>query len=318
MCGIVGLFLKTDDMRPQLGTLLSDMLITMTDRGPDSAGVAIYGAETPGQVKITIQSDTPDVAYDGLIEAMATEIGVTPDLRRVDTHAVLTVAEADEIAARDWLMARGLRIMGAGHAMEIYKEVGLPADVTDAEAMRAAFDRFIDQTGRLDVLFNNAGIFGPMGPIDEVPLDGLDQVLNVNIRGMFIAAQLAFGQMRRQDPKGGRIINNGSVSAYVPRWGSAPYTASKHAITGLTRTLSLDGRPYDIACGQIDIGNAATEMTARMKIGVLQANGSIEAEPTFDAEHVARAVVYMAGLPLDVNVPFMTVIATQMPFVGRG
>lgn len=137
MCGIVGLFLKTDDMRPQLGTLLSDMLITMTDRGPDSAGVAIYGAETPGQVKITIQSDTPDVAYDGLIEAMATEIGVTPDLRRVDTHAVLTVAEADEIAARDWVMARGLRIMGAGHAMEIYKEVGLPADVTERFGLRA-------------------------------------------------------------------------------------------------------------------------------------------------------------------------------------
>lgn len=207
-----------------------------------------------------------------------------------------------------------LEEMAASHA----KAIALPADVTDADAMRAAFDRFIDQTGRLDVLFNNAGIFGPMGPIDEVPLDGLDQVLNVNIRGMFIAAQLAFGQMRRQDPKGGRIINNGSISAHVPRPGSAAYTASKHAMTGLTRSISLDGRPFNIACGQIDIGNAATDMTVRMQEGVAQPDGSVRAEPVMAAENVASSVLHMASLPLDANVQFMTVMATTMPYIGRG
>lgn len=200
-----------------------------------------------------------------------------------------------------------LEEMAAGHA----KAIALPADVTDAEAMRAAFDRFIDQTGRLDVLFNNAGIFGPMGPIDEVPLDGLDQVLNVNIRGMFIAAQLAFGQMRRQDPKGGRIINNGSISAHSPRPGSTCYTLSKHAITGLTRSLYLDGRAHGIACGQIDIGNAESEIVSDLK----------SHQPdmaTMDVAHAARSVLHMADMPLSAHVPFMTVMATQMPYIGRG
>ncbi|WP_336096763.1 SDR family oxidoreductase [Roseovarius sp. CH_XMU1461] len=200
-----------------------------------------------------------------------------------------------------------LEEMAASHA----KAIALPADVTDAEAMRAAFDRFIDQTGRLDVLFNNAGIFGPMGPIDEVPLDGLDQVLNVNIRGMFIAAQLAFGQMRRQDPKGGRIINNGSISAHSPRPGSTCYTLSKHAITGLTRSLYLDGRAHGIACGQIDIGNAESEIVSDLK----------SQQPdmaTMDVAHAARSVLHMADMPLSAHVPFMTVMATQMPYIGRG
>ncbi|EAP77841.1 SDR family oxidoreductase [Roseovarius nubinhibens] len=200
-----------------------------------------------------------------------------------------------------------LEEMAASHA----KAIALPADVTDAEAMRAAFDRFIDQTGRLDVLFNNAGIFGPMGPIDEVPLDGLDQVLNVNIRGMFIAAQLAFGQMRRQDPKGGRIINNGSISAHSPRPGSTCYTLSKHAITGLTRSLYLDGRAHGIACGQIDIGNAESEIVSDLK----------SHQPdmaTMDVAHAARSVLHMADMPLSAHVPFMTVMATQMPYIGRG
>ncbi len=200
-----------------------------------------------------------------------------------------------------------LEEMAASHA----KAIALPADVTDAEAMRAAFERFIDQTGRLDVLFNNAGIFGPMGPIDEVPLDGLDQVLNVNIRGMFIAAQLAFGQMRRQDPKGGRIINNGSISAHSPRPGSTCYTLSKHAITGLTRSLYLDGRAHGIACGQIDIGNAESEIVSDLK----------SHQPdmaTMDVAHAARSVLHMADMPLSAHVPFMTVMATQMPYIGRG
>lgn len=200
-----------------------------------------------------------------------------------------------------------LEEMAASHA----KAIALPADVTDADTMRAAFDRFIDQTGRLDVLFNNAGIFGPMGPIDEVPLDGLDQVLDVNIRGMFIAAQLAFGQMRRQDPQGGRIINNGSISAHSPRPGSACYTLSKHAITGLTRSLYLDGRAHGIACGQIDIGNAESEIVSDLK----------SHQPdmaTMDVAHAARSVMHMADMPLSAHVPFMTVMATQMPYIGRG
>lgn len=200
-----------------------------------------------------------------------------------------------------------LEEMAAAHA----KAIALPADVTDADAMRAAFDQFIAQTGRLDVLFNNAGIFGPMGPIDEVPLDGLDQVLNVNIRGMFIAAQLAFGQMRRQDPKGGRIINNGSISAHSPRPGSTCYTLSKHAITGLTRSLYLDGRAHGIACGQIDIGNAESEIVSDLK--------SHQPEmATMDVAHAARSVLHMADMPLSAHVPFMTVMATQMPYIGRG
>ncbi|CAN0601635.1 unnamed protein product, partial [Ectocarpus sp. 12 AP-2014] len=168
------------------------------------------------------------------------------------------------------------------------------------------------------VLFNNAGNNVPQAPIGDVPPEDFLKVINVNLYGAFLAARGAFNLMRRQDPQGGRIINNGSISAYVPRPGSAPYTSSKHAITGLTRTISLDGRPYNIACGQIDIGNAASEMTARMVGGVPQADLSIKPEPVMDVQNVATSVLHMADLPLDANVQFMTVMASAMPYIGRG
>jgi NAD(P)-dependent dehydrogenase (short-subunit alcohol dehydrogenase family) len=187
----------------------------------------------------------------------------------------------------------------------------LPCDVTDAVAMKAAFDAFIDRFGQLDALFNNAGMFGPSGPIDEVPLAAWSEVMNVNLNGMFIAAQLAFGHMRNQSPQGGRIINNGSLSAHVPRPNSICYTTTKHAITGLTKTLSLDGRPFDIACGQIDIGNAESAIVAGLK-------ASQPDMETMDVSHAAEAVFHMASLPLSANVQSMTVMATKMPFVGRG
>lgn len=183
--------------------------------------------------------------------------------------------------------------------------VVLPADVTDAAAMEAAFKAF----GHLDVLFNNAGIFGPAGSIDDIPLADWEQVLSVNLHGMFIAARLAFGQMRAQG--GGRIINNGSLSAHVPRPGSVCYTTTKHAITGLTRSLSLDGRPFGIACGQIDIGNAESEMVASLKAQ----NPGMD---TMDVAHAAASVLHMADLPAEANVQFLTVMATNMPFIGRG
>lgn len=196
--------------------------------------------------------------------------------------------------------------------------VALPADVTDAAAMEAAFAGFVKEAGRLDVLFNNAGMFGPSGPIDEIPLDGFDQVMNVNIRGMFIAARLAFGQMRRQAPQGGRIINNGSLSAHNPRSGSVCYTLSKHAITGLTRSLSLDGRDYDIACGQIDIGNARSELVEELNARALATDPDVVLMPMMEVEEAARSVLHMAEMPPEANVQFMTVMATKMPYIGRG
>jgi NAD(P)-dependent dehydrogenase (short-subunit alcohol dehydrogenase family) len=194
----------------------------------------------------------------------------------------------------------------------------LPCDVTDPAAVEAAFGAAVATWGRIDALFNNAGGGLVAQTIDEVPWQEWRRVMAVNVDGMFLCARAAFAQMRRQSPQGGRIINNGSISAHAPRPGSVAYTVSKHAVTGLTRTLALDGRPFDIACGQIDIGNAATDMTARMSGGVPQADGSIRAEPTMDVQDVARAVLYMAGLPPSANVPFMTVMATKMPFIGRG
>jgi NAD(P)-dependent dehydrogenase (short-subunit alcohol dehydrogenase family) len=194
----------------------------------------------------------------------------------------------------------------------------IPTDVTDPEAVAALFRAVHDEFGRLDVLFNNAGIGAPGVDIDELSVEQWQAVVNVNLTGAFLCTRQAFGLMKRQSPRGGRIINNGSISAYTPRPNSAPYTATKHAITGLTKSTSLDGRKYDIACSQIDIGNAATEMTARMAKGVPQANGEIVVEPRLDVDHVARAVVFMANLPLDANVQFMTVMATKMPFIGRG
>ena len=196
--------------------------------------------------------------------------------------------------------------------------LAVPCDVSDPDAVDGLFAATEKRFGRLDVIFNNAGTNAPALPFGDLTFEQWKAVIDVNLTGAFLTARGAFNQMRKQDPQGGRIINNGSISAHVPRPGSAPYTASKHGITGLTRTISLDGRPYNIACGQIDIGNAATDMTARMSVGVPQANGTIATEPTMDADRVADAVVHMAGLPLDVNIQFMTIMATKMPFIGRG
>jgi NAD(P)-dependent dehydrogenase (short-subunit alcohol dehydrogenase family) len=193
-----------------------------------------------------------------------------------------------------------------------------PADVTDEASVRALFDRTLARHGRLDLLFNNAGTFPPARELDTVPLAEWNAAVAVNLTGAFLCSREAFRVMRHQRPRGGRIINNGSISAQVPRPRSVAYTATKHAITGLTRSTALDGRAYDIACGQIDIGNAATDMTEPMAAGVLQADGSVHPEPRMDLADVARAVRYMADLPLDANVATMTVMATKMPFIGRG
>ncbi len=194
----------------------------------------------------------------------------------------------------------------------------VPTDVSKPDSVRALFAKTKEAFGRLDVLFNNAGIGAPGVPMEDLTYEQWNAVVQVNLTGAFLCAQEAIRMMKAQVPRGGRIINNGSISAYAPRPNSAPYTATKHAITGLTKSISLDGRNFDIACGQIDIGNAATEMTERMAAGVVQANGSMMAEPRMDLKHVADAVVFMANLPLDANVQFMTVMATKMPFVGRG
>ncbi|HET6748982.1 MAG TPA: SDR family oxidoreductase [Actinomycetes bacterium] len=194
----------------------------------------------------------------------------------------------------------------------------VPADVTDEASVRALFDQAVERHGRVDLLFNNAGSFSPARDLDTVPLAEWNAVVAVNLTGAFLCTREAFRVMRGQRPRGGRIINNGSISAHAPRPRSVAYTATKHAITGLTRSTSLDGRAYDIACGQIDIGNAATDMTQAMAAGVPQADGSVRPEPRMDVADVARAVLYMAGLPLEANVATMTVMATRMPFVGRG
>jgi NAD(P)-dependent dehydrogenase (short-subunit alcohol dehydrogenase family) len=194
----------------------------------------------------------------------------------------------------------------------------VPTDVSDPESIRALFAKTKDTFGRLDLLFNNAGIGAPPVPMEDLPFEKWKAVVDTNLTGSFICTQEAIKIMKSQQPRGGRIINNGSISAHAPRPFSVAYTSTKHAITGLTKSTSLDGRKYDIACGQIDVGNAATEMTERMKKGVPQANGTVEVEPTMDVQNVAKAVVYMASLPLDANVQFLTVMATKMPFVGRG
>jgi len=207
-----------------------------------------------------------------------------------------------------------VRVAGrrSGDVVAVVTDVGNPASVA------ALFDTVAQKFGRLDLLFNNAGTGAPAVPLEDLPLETLQTVINTNLLGAFLCTQHAIRIMKSQTPRGGRIINNGSISAHAPRPNSAPYTATKHAITGLTKSTSLDGRKYDIACGQIDIGNAATEMAARMASGVPQANGEIAIEPLMDVAHVANAVVYMASLPIIANVQFMTVMATKMPFVGRG
>ncbi len=196
--------------------------------------------------------------------------------------------------------------------------LAVSTDISNPDAVEALFTKTREAFGRLDVLFNNAGIGAPAVPMEDVSYQQWNAVVGVNLTGAFLCAQHAIRLMKAQNPRGGRIINNGSISAHAPRPNSAPYTSTKHAITGLTKSISLDGRNYDIACGQIDIGNAATEMTERMAAGVPQASGAVLAEPRIDVRHVADAVLYMANLPLDANVQFMTVMATKMPYIGRG
>lgn len=214
--------------------------------------------------------------------------------------------------------AEPLQALAAEAAARGQSAVAVPTDVTDPASVQALFETIEQEFGRLDLLFNNAGVNAPAVPMDELPLDAWFNVVNTNITGVYLCARAAFGLMRRQSPQGGRIINNGSISAHTPRPYTAPYTASKHAVTGLTKALALDGRAFHIVAGQIDIGNALTELSERMTRGVLQANGTTAPEPMMDASHVANAVRHMASLPLDANVLNMTVMASAMPFVGRG
>jgi len=224
------------------------------------------------------------------------------------------------------LGANGFHVVVTGRRLDALEETvaligngsAIATDITNPDEVDALYAQIEADHGRLDLLFNNAGNNVPSAPIGDIAVEDFLKVINVNFIGAYIAARGAFNLMRKQDPQGGRIINNGSISAYVPRPGSAPYTSSKHAITGLTRSVSLDGRPYGIVCGQIDIGNAASDMTARMAGGVPQADLSIKPEPTMDVQHVADSVLHMASLPLSANVQFMTVMASAMPFIGRG
>jgi NAD(P)-dependent dehydrogenase (short-subunit alcohol dehydrogenase family) len=228
------------------------------------------------------------------------------------------------------LLAAGWRVAAAGRREHPLAEsvaggdwpadaaLIVPTDVAAAESVAALFAAVGERWGRLDLLVNNAGVFGPAGAVDELTPQQWQQIVGTNLTGAFLCAHHAVRMMKAQDPRGGRVINNGSISAHSPRPNSVGYTATKHAITGLTKSIALDGRKFDIACGQIDIGNAATEMTAGISHAALQADGSLLGEPTFDARHVAAAVLYMASLPLDANVQFMTITATKMPFIGRG
>jgi len=231
-------------------------------------------------------------------------------------------AAATALAADGWhVVVAGRRPDPLDQLVHDHPELQLdavPTDVTDEESVRELFRTTVDRHGRLDLLFNNAGTGGPKGDLDTISLADWQACVAVNLTGAFLCTREAFGQMRRQVPRGGRIINNGSISAHVPRPQSIAYSATKHAISGLTRATALDGRPYDIACGQIDIGNADTEMTGQMAIGVLQADGSVRPEPRMQLADVAKAVLYMAALPLDANVATMTLMATKMPYVGRG
>jgi len=228
------------------------------------------------------------------------------------------------------LLKDGYRVTLAGRRKPLLEETAalagaatknalvVPTDVGKPDQVQALFEKIRESFGRLDVLFNNAGGNAPGVPFEDLPFEKWQSVVDVNLTGMFLCAQAAFRMMKDQSPRGGRIINNGSISAHTPRPGSAPYTATKHGVTGLTKTIALDGRAYDIACGQVDIGNAVSPMTERMAQGVMQANGTRAPEPRMDPVHVGNAVVFMASLPLDVNVLTLTIMATKMPFVGRG
>ncbi len=251
---------------------------------------------------------------------------MTTDKVALVTGAGSGIGKASSIA----LAKAGYHVVLAGRRLELLenvareveahgrKAIAVSTDVGDPNSVRSLFAKTRSTFGRLDVLFNNAGMGTPAMPFEDISYEQWKAVVDVNLTGMFLCSQEAFRIMKDQSPRGGRIINNGSISAYAPRPFSAPYTATKHAVSGLTRACSLDGRAYDIAVGQIDIGNAATEMTERMAKGVLQPDGSMRVEPRMDVQHVADAVVHMASLPLETNVLFMTIMATKMPFVGRG
>ena len=249
---------------------------------------------------------------------------------RIKTAIITGAGSGVGRAAALALHSEGYSVSLAGRRLDALEETAalasssgertlvVPTDITDAASVSDLFNRTVSAFGRVDVLFNNAGIGARPAPMEELDIEEWRAVVDVNLTGTFLCTQEAFRIMKSQQPKGGRIINNGSISAHTPRPNSAPYTATKHAIAGLTRSTSLDGRAHDIACGQIDIGNALTDMTARMAGGVAQANGSIAVEPTMDVNDIGRAIIYMAGLPLGANVLFMTVMASNMPFVGRG
>ena len=246
---------------------------------------------------------------------VAVVTGAGSGIGRQVTHALLDYGYSVALAGR---RAETLEEAIADSEATPDATLVLPADVTDPAAVDALFAHVLERFGRVDLLFNNAGSFGRPAPFEDYDRDDWRTLVDTNLSGAFYCAQSAYRAMLRQDPRGGRIINNGSISAHVPRPHAVAYTATKHAITGLTRQIALEGRQHDIACGQIDVGNAATEMTAAMERGVIQADGSIAAEATMDAANVAKAVLYMASLPLDANVLFMTVMANRMPFVGRG
>ncbi|MBS9476090.1 SDR family oxidoreductase [Ancylobacter radicis] len=248
---------------------------------------------------------------------------MTPSRIALVTGAGTGIGKAAALA----LAADGFDVVLTGRRAEplqaVAEEIGARAhvvtsDVADAASVAALFDEIARRFGRLDVLFNNAGGWSPGMPIEDIPLEDWQRVVNVNLTGVFLCTQAAIRLMKTQSPKGGRIINNGSISAHAPRPFTGPYTATKHAVTGLTKQVALEGRAHNIACGQIDIGNADTDMAVKMKTGILQANGQIMVEPTFDPVHAGRAVAYMASLPLDANVLTMTIMATNAPFVGRG
>jgi NAD(P)-dependent dehydrogenase (short-subunit alcohol dehydrogenase family) len=229
-------------------------------------------------------------------------------------------AIARRLGGAGYLVALAGRRLDALEATrsEVPESLVVPTDVSDPASVEALFEFVVSHAGRVDLLVNNAGTFGPSAPVGEFPVDGWTSTLATNLTGAFLCARAAFRQMARQSPSGGRIINNGSISAHVPRPNAVAYTATKHGMTGLTKALALEGRSLGIACGQIDIGNASTEMTRQIEAGALQADGQVRPEPTMSAEHVADAVLYMAGLPLEANVLTITVMATGMPYVGRG
>jgi len=255
---------------------------------------------------------------------------VPPQEPRVKVAVVTGAGSGIGRAVSLALLEDGYRVVLAGRRADPLQEtraaagaasdraLPVPTDVRSPDSVRALFERVKESCGRLDVLFNNAGLGAPRVPLVDVTYEQWRDVVDVNLTGTFLCTQEAFRLMRDQSPRGGRIINNGSLSAYSPRPNSAPYTATKHAITGLTKSTALDGRPYDIACSQIDIGNAATELTERMDRGVPQANGTVAVEPRMDVTHVANAVLHVANLPIGANILFMTIMATKMPFVGRG